>query len=382
MRILHIYNDWKWTGPSEPILNLCLGLKNSGHTVYLACLPAPAKKERTLPSVARSESIEPFLLKTNRFLQVFSLWQNTRTLANFLSNNPVDIIHAHSIFDHHLATRVVHYIFCKPKIIRTNHTGYPLSPSLRNKSLLNGATDGYVTLSESLRQKDVKLFKQYGVNIAPDKIWSVPGAVDPAPLVAERKSTSFLRFKYGVYEGDVVVGIIARVQRHRRFHILLWALARAVKDVPNLKLLVLGRGTYYKKILVEPVKIFKLTDNVILSGYHTDDYYDMLGLMDFGIYLVPGSDGSCRAVLELMAAGKPMVVARRGILPDIVDDNQNGLVVEDRPDNLSDALVTMVRNKEKRLQFGINARAKVFQNFTLDNQVRKIETIYNSLINR
>lgn len=220
------------------------------------------------------------------------------------------------------------------------------------------------------------------MNIAPDKIWSVPGAVDPAPLVAERKSTSFLRFKYGVYEGDVVVGIIARVQRHRRFHILLWALARAVKDVPNLKLLVLGRGTYYKKILVEPVKIFKLTDNVILSGYHTDDYYDMLGLMDFGIYLVPGSDGSCRAVLELMAAGKPMVVARRGILPDIVDDNQNGLVVEDRPDNLSDALVTMVRNKEKRLQFGINARAKVFQNFTLDNQVRKIETIYNSLINR
>ncbi len=382
MKILHIYNDWKWTGPSEPILNLCLGLKNSGHTVYLACLPAPTRRDRTLTSIARDKGIAPFLLKPNRFLQIFSLWQNTRTLANFLANNPVDIIHTHSAFDHHLATRVLHYISRRPKIIKTNHTGYPLAPSLRNKSLLNGATDGYITLSESLRQKDVKLFKKHNVNLEADRIWSVPGAIDPAPFAAERPPHAFSRFKYGVYEGDIVVGIIARVQRHRRFHILLWALARAVKEVPKLKLLILGRGTYYRKILVEPIRMFGLSDNVILSGYHADDYYDMFNLMDFGVYLMPGSDGSCRAVLELMAAGKPMVVARRGVLPDIVDDNQNGLVVEDRPDNLSDALVTLAKDKEKRLQFGAQARAKVLRDFAIDNQVRKIEAIYNSLINR
>jgi len=36
MRILHLFSNWKWTGPADPVLNLCKGLSHRGHDVTLA----------------------------------------------------------------------------------------------------------------------------------------------------------------------------------------------------------------------------------------------------------------------------------------------------------------------------------------------------------
>jgi len=326
------------------------------------------------------KGIDPFIIKPNKLAKVIMLWQNTRRLLYYLKHNKIDIIHAHSTFDHHLAGNLLNYISYRPKIVRTNHTGYPLTPSLRSKSLLSNSTDAYITFSESLRQRDMKYFSEYKATITPDKTWAVGGAINTTPFMSMGQPNRELKARYGIVDDDVVVGIIARVQRHRRFHILLWAMARALKEIPGLKLLILGRGTYYKDILVDPIKKLGLGNNVILSGYHISDYYDMISLMDFGVYLVPGSDGSCRAVLELMSSGKPVIAARRGILPDIIDDGRNGLVVDDRPDNLADALVALAIDKEKRMQFGINARAKAIQEFSIEKQVDKIMGIYEKIL--
>ena len=35
MKILHLFSDWKWTGPAEPVLNLCKELEKRGHDVTL-----------------------------------------------------------------------------------------------------------------------------------------------------------------------------------------------------------------------------------------------------------------------------------------------------------------------------------------------------------
>ena len=41
MKILHLFGDWKWTGPAEPVLNICIELKNFGHEVFLSCKNPP-----------------------------------------------------------------------------------------------------------------------------------------------------------------------------------------------------------------------------------------------------------------------------------------------------------------------------------------------------
>ncbi len=47
-------------------------------------------------------------------------------------------------------------------------------------------------------------------------------------------------------EDEVIAGVIARIQTHRRFDILLKAVKIASQEDPNLKLLVIGRGTKEK----------------------------------------------------------------------------------------------------------------------------------------
>ena len=41
MKILHLFSDWKWTGPAEPVLNLCKELERRGHEVTLAYRKPP-----------------------------------------------------------------------------------------------------------------------------------------------------------------------------------------------------------------------------------------------------------------------------------------------------------------------------------------------------
>jgi hypothetical protein len=48
MKILHLFSDWKWTGPSEPMLNLCKALEGKGHDVTLAYRKPPLPVENSL----------------------------------------------------------------------------------------------------------------------------------------------------------------------------------------------------------------------------------------------------------------------------------------------------------------------------------------------
>ena len=121
-----------------------------------------------------------------------------------------------------------------------------------------------------------------------------------------------------------------------------------------------------------------LADNIFFTGYQLHGYPEMLAALDLKVFLVPGSDGSCRAVREAMAMGKPVIVANRGMLPEIVEDGVSGLVVEDTPENLARAISLLVRDKQLRLAMGKEARKKMFEECNLSRQLDKVEEVYKS----
>jgi glycosyltransferase involved in cell wall biosynthesis len=271
--------------------------------------------------------------------------------------------------DHYYASKLKKK-FPAIKIIRTNHKGYPLKLSWTNKSLMKKALDGYITLSAKLAETDRNNF-----GLSPERITAIPSGIDISIFTGNTKPVCLTNIK----GSDIVVGIVARVQRHRRFNIILEAMTQVVKDMPNVKLVIVGRGTYYNELITEPVKRIGLENNVIQAGYRTGDYLDILNIFDFGIFLVPGSDGSCRAALEMMASGKPLIVANRGILPEIVDNDQNGLVIDDASNNLAQAILKLAKDKALREQFGQSAREKVAQQFTLERTVKLTREVYQNI---
>jgi glycosyltransferase involved in cell wall biosynthesis len=123
-----------------------------------------------------------------------------------------------------------------------------------------------------------------------------------------------------------------------------------------------------------------LSDAIVHTGYRTGDYVDVVSCMDFNVFLVPGSDGSCRAVREVMAMKIPVIAANRGMLPEIVDHNTTGLVIEDTAENLAKAFVTFAKDEPLRQRFAEASLKKAQDLFSLESMAKRVEKVYEGLL--
>jgi len=373
-RILHLLSDWKWTGPAEPIVNLCRHLRRRGQIVDLACAKPPRDYPHSIAHHASSRRVEPILdFRLNKRPNLLDNLCDIRRLVEFIDREEVQIIHVHTSHDHYLGSRAARKANNQPFVVRTNHRGMPLRPTLGNRWLIRGRTHAWVALTESCLAEDVRNF-----GLDPKHGVAVEGAVDLERFNLEIKSAD-VRAELGFSAEHVVACVVARVQKHRRFDILLAALEGAMKEEPSLRAMIIGRGTHFDMLVRQPVRQLGIEDKVLLPGYLTDDYVDYLAGTDFKIFLVPGSDGSCRAAREAMALGKPVIAARRGLLPELVEDGRCGLVVDDTPENLMQAILKMARDGDMRQRMGRAAAAKAKEKFDIERQVETIADLYMRL---
>jgi colanic acid/amylovoran biosynthesis glycosyltransferase len=112
-------------------------------------------------------------------------------------------------------------------------------------------------------------------------------------------------------------------------------------------------------------------------------------LLDCDIFLHPSvtaSDGDNEggapiSVMEASAMGLPVVSTLHADIPEVIVHNKTGLLSEEKhsPEICSD-LLELINSEEKRINFGIEGRKHIKENFNLANQVQKLSNIYHSLI--
>jgi glycosyltransferase involved in cell wall biosynthesis len=81
-----------------------------------------------------------------------------------------------------------------------------------------------------------------------------------------------------------------------------------------------------------------------------------------------------------MAMGIPVIAANRGMLPEIVDNNINGLIIEDTPENLADAILTLTRDENLRRKLGEASLNKALEKFSLEAMTTQVEKVYEELL--
>jgi glycosyltransferase involved in cell wall biosynthesis len=381
MKILHLFSDWKWTGPSEPVLNLCKALEKRGHDVTLAYQKPPFPVEDSLEKRVLKEGIKA----TNQFhlnhsLKVYhpsSIWRNLRDIANltnYLNQEKFDILNVHQSHDHVLggiaARRSNHPVV----VVRTDHKRDPLKPSLGNRLLLSRLTDGIITFSERARREDAEHF-----GFPLERVCKISPALDLDRFNPDREFKD-MRTVFRIGSKEIIIGMIARFQKYRKTEVFLEAVKTIVREFPNIKILLVGRSSQMNESVIQPMKRLGIEPWVILGGYRTDDYIDTLTCMDIFVFLMAGSDGTARALREAMAMGKPVIVADRGILPELVEDRVSGLVVKDTPEALANATLQLLRYPELRRRMGEAAYQKAHREFRLDRQVEAVERFYQEMI--
>jgi glycosyltransferase involved in cell wall biosynthesis len=366
-KILHLYSNHKWTGPADHALNLAAWLNQ--HTeveTFFACGRRPGVENHLYQNALRRnlDFINGLRLKKHFG---WELLPDVVALRKIITRNRIGLIHCHQDNDALIAVLAGY----GSRMIRTCYDGEPAALNFRQRF--------FYQRSAKIMTASLRLQAHLGA-IFPDKdIEQVDIPVDP-DLFRPLEKNARLLAEFGLNPDIPVGGIVARVQKHRNFSILLDAIEQVVRKIPDFQFLIVGRGTHIDTVARQPVKRRGLDRNVIFTGYRKEDYRDVLNLFDYKIFLVPGSDGSCRAVREALACAKPVIAARRGILPELIEDGKTGILIEENPADLARAMMTMINDGDFRLS--CSRAARQYAETVLDPQryVRKVIASYESIV--
>lgn len=376
MRILHLFANWKWTGPAEPAVNLAATLRQRGHDVRFACGSGPKLLPNDVAEAAMKRGLDPVRsLRLGKHRNPILDPLDRRALRKLLKEMRPDLVHCHLPNDHRIAADPCAALGIP--VVRSIYDGDPPNVTSDTRRLLGGAR-AVLTISDRVRDAVSERFA-----IDPRNVVTIDPAVDLRRFNPKLRRLPDLRETYGIRDGDFVVGIVARMQRHRRFELFFEALVRASHEIPSLKVLLVGRGTWMEEVAVKPAERTELAGRAVFTGYRRGaEYVATLKCMDVKVYLTPGSDGSCRAAREAMAMGVPLVAARRGHLVDLVEDGVTGILANDDPDEVGAALVRLHHDAALRKSMSEASLARAHKRYGLLTQARRVEAVYEEILGR
>jgi len=379
MKILHLFSNWKWTGPAEPAVNLCRMLSGNHDTTFIPGGHPRSFKDNEVAAHAIEHGIEPvpgFHLEKH-FHPLRNL-EDVMKLRTFLHEREFDLIHTHMTNDHFVAACALRTLGKRTPVVRSFYDPDGLANSIRARWMLRHFTQGALVITERARTSLID--RNY---LAAERVMVSPGGVDTERFDPTGVDRAAARSALGVGAHEFLFVIVARMQRHRKFDVLLRAFKMACDVEEGLRLLIVGRGTHQEEVACQPVRENGLSDKVIFSGYlRGNDFVNAVAAADCSLFMIPGSDGSCRAVREKMSLGLPVIASRMPPLDEIVDEGQTGFLVETIEADLAGALLRAARDRGATAAMGQNARQKALAEYSLAVQAARVEECYRTVMEK
>jgi glycosyltransferase involved in cell wall biosynthesis len=216
------------------------------------------------------------------------------------------------------------------------------------------------------------------LQVSPAGVTAIAGAVD-SQRFHPALSGARIRREFGMSPTTPAVGIVARIAPSRGHLTLVEAFAQVHAAIPTARLLIVGKGEFRPQV-EHMIGRLGLGEVVLFTGYREDDLPEVLAALDVFVLLAPGSEASCRAALEAMAVGKPVVATRVGALQDIVLDGETGLLIEPHAHTaLAHAISRLLRAPEQAQQMGLRGRQRIEHVFSRQQQVDEVLALYDRL---
>lgn len=352
MRILELLSSAWWTGPAEPMASLARELRARGHVVEIAAetLRAGNLLERLR---ADGHAVREDLALSSKAGPLRYL-RDVRRLAA-LAREGVDVLHANFSHDHVLALLALRGRG-PARVVRTVHAGRALARGGVQVAAFR-RTDGLVAVCEAHARALVERF-----GVPEERVLATRGAVDAAAFAPDGPD---LRAELGIPAGAPVAGMVSRIKPGRRHEDLVDAFRAVADRIPEARLVLVGRGEGEEAIRVR-VAHRGLQRSVIFAGYRTGEgLAAAYRTLDAKVLLAEGNDGTCRALLEGMAAGRPGVAYRFGAPAEAIVDGTTGLLVpEGDVAALADALVELLDAPARARSLGRAARERMQTAFT------------------
>lgn len=183
------------------------------------------------------------------------------------------------------------------------------------------------------------------------------------------------RAQFNLNEEDTIFLFVGRIVKEKNLEILIKAAKKIVKEIPNAKFIIAGKGpeeNYYKELVIKEgvENLFKflgfIPDSKIYSLYKSADVFIFPSKFE-----TQGLSG-----IEAMASGIPVVGADYLAISEVIQNNYNGLLFD--PDNVDDLVEKVILCISKKKTLGKNALESA-QKYSIENTTNKLLEIYNEL---
>jgi len=191
---------------------------------------------------------------------------------------------------------------------------------------------------------------------------------------------SMKRIELGLQDSDFIIGTVGNLLHAKGHEYLIYAAKHVISVMPNAKFLIIGEGGL-RQSLESLRDNLGLTNYVVFTGMRSD-IHELLNLMN--IFVLPSvREGLPFALLEAMASRKPIIASRVGGIPEIIIDNQTGLLVNPRdPIALAQSIIRLLKDPSLAINFADNAYRWVSINLSIKSMIKKIKEVYTKIINR
>jgi glycosyltransferase involved in cell wall biosynthesis len=358
-------NRW-WTGSADPIISLVTGLGARGHRVLIGMIRGDRFEAK-----AREAGIEPIHgLDLRPRGWPAPILRDLRRLRALLVEESVDVVHVHHSHDHWLARVVTLGFPRRVPIVRTFHNLRAVKTGRSARWLYRG-TATFCAVSREIEAR----CREVGI---PDGrvVWT-PGIADTARFLPDTDGRA-IREEFALGVAPVVV-TVSRLSANRGHEMLLAGFKALLDDIPEARLLLVGKGDTLRH-LERLVEHLGLARAVVFTGYRDRDLPAVLAAGDCFALMGAGSDESCRAALEAMAAARPVVARRVGALPETVVDGETGVLLDDdNPEQVAAALGRLLTDRAVASSMGRAGRRRAEEEFSAERAVSIVEAVYRTV---
>ncbi len=359
---------------------LCRQLVKLGHEVVVFTSNKESWQKETANRRigVETEEYEGFVIHRLHSGPMIGIMPVIPKLITSLLKTKVDIIHAH---DYYASSSFYGAIASRAKrvpFVLTQHND-DLPPSLIKAFLYlyDSLTLARYTLLQSgkiiaLSGNIKSHLKLMGTNES--KIEIIPNGINTRLYAPNQMN--LLEERWGIT--PPVVLFVGRLDEEKGIEYLLQAFSKVIADIPEAKLVVVGRGP--KEMELKSLTRNLGLPNVFFLGAVENRLMPSI-YVGCEVFVLPSlREPFGNVVIEAMAAGKPVIGSYVGGIKDAIIHGVTGFHVPPKSSaRMSELLIKLLGDVSLRERMGRNARERAVSVYDEELVIRKIEKVYNDL---
>jgi len=369
-KILQLSSSYGFFGAENVIAELSRELVSSDFTPIIGVFNNTKNPHLELIEFAKNNNISCHLFHCNGQFDFTTII----SIRKFIKKNKIDLIHTHGYKSNFYA--VLATLFYKTSRIVTCHPWIKTSFKMKfysfiDKFLLN-RFDKIITVSEALKSEIAE------AGVALEKISIIPNGINITRFT-QRYDVDEVRMQLGVPAHYKVIGTVGRLSVEKGHIILIEAARKILKKFPSTFFLIVGDGLLREELHQKTVNL-AIGDHFLFTGL-IDDVPKILSIID--LFVLPSlTEGLPMALLEAMAAKKPVIASAVGSIPQLIIHNKTGLLTQPADtEGLANSICELLQNQQKADQLAEAGYQTIVDNYTSKIMARRYMDVYHRLLN-